>query len=315
MRPDRLVVGEVREAESLDLLIALNSGLPGMCTIHANSARDALVKLCTLPLLAGRNIDSAFVVPTVASCIDLVVHLGDRSRRRAPRRRDRGADRRDRTDAVGRRRDDLRDASGARSSRPAHALRDSRSSTPHGLDPEHRARRGGPMSLVLGAPARARPAARRVRRSCGRHARRSRATLDTAPMRIRDELALAGLGERARLPVIVAVCARARDRRRRRSRRPSSQVPVLTIVAAVLGRRRRPARSFTRARDPPSRGEPRRLARRRRPPRRIGSRGDVAARERRRAGGARPRLDAKRLRRVRRATTAAPATSQRASID
>nr|WP_127795272.1 ATPase, T2SS/T4P/T4SS family [Agromyces sp. LHK192] len=75
MRPDRLLVGEVREAESLDLLIALNSGLPGMCTIHANTARDALVKLCTLPLLAGRNIDSGFVVPTVASCIDLVVHL------------------------------------------------------------------------------------------------------------------------------------------------------------------------------------------------------------------------------------------------
>ncbi|WP_425280945.1 hypothetical protein [Pseudoclavibacter terrae] len=46
-----------------------------MCSIHANSARDALIKLSTLPLLAGRNIDSAFVVPTVASCIDLVVHL------------------------------------------------------------------------------------------------------------------------------------------------------------------------------------------------------------------------------------------------
>ncbi|WP_448812006.1 CpaF family protein [Agromyces bauzanensis] len=76
MRPDRLIVGEVREAESLDLLIALNSGLPGMCTIHANSARDALAKLCTLPLLAGRNIDASFVVPTVAACIDLVVHLG-----------------------------------------------------------------------------------------------------------------------------------------------------------------------------------------------------------------------------------------------
>lgn len=74
MRPDRLVVGEVREAEALDLLIALNSGLPGMCSIHANSARDALAKLCTLPLLAGRNIDSAFVVPTVASSIDIVVH-------------------------------------------------------------------------------------------------------------------------------------------------------------------------------------------------------------------------------------------------
>ena len=74
MRPDRLVVGEVREAESLDLLIALNSGLPGMCSIHANGARDALSKLATLPLLAGRNIDSAFVVPTVANVIDIVVH-------------------------------------------------------------------------------------------------------------------------------------------------------------------------------------------------------------------------------------------------
>jgi pilus assembly protein CpaF len=74
MRPDRLVVGEVREAESLDLLIALNSGLPGACSIHANSAQDALVKLCTLPLLAGRNIDASFVQPTVASCIDVVVH-------------------------------------------------------------------------------------------------------------------------------------------------------------------------------------------------------------------------------------------------
>ena len=74
MRPDRLVVGEVREAESLDLLIALNSGLPGACTIHGNSARDALSKLCTLPLLAGRNIDSSFVVPAVAASIGLVVH-------------------------------------------------------------------------------------------------------------------------------------------------------------------------------------------------------------------------------------------------
>ncbi len=74
MRPDRLIVGEVREAEALDLLIALNSGLPGMCSLHANSAHDALAKLATLPLLAGRNIDASFVVPTVASSIDLVVH-------------------------------------------------------------------------------------------------------------------------------------------------------------------------------------------------------------------------------------------------
>lgn len=74
MRPDRLVVGEVREAESLDLLIALNSGVPGACSIHSNSARDALVKLATLPLLAGRNIDASFVLPTVAACVDIVVH-------------------------------------------------------------------------------------------------------------------------------------------------------------------------------------------------------------------------------------------------
>jgi pilus assembly protein CpaF len=74
MRPDRILVGEVREAECLDLLIALNSGLPGMCSIHANSAREAVVKMCTLPLLAGENVSHAFVVPTVASSVDLVVH-------------------------------------------------------------------------------------------------------------------------------------------------------------------------------------------------------------------------------------------------
>ncbi|WP_104118119.1 CpaF family protein [Arthrobacter sp. B1805] len=74
MRPDRLIVGEVREAESLDMLIALNSGLPGMCSVHANSAHDAITKICTLPLLAGANISSSFVVPTVASSVDLVVH-------------------------------------------------------------------------------------------------------------------------------------------------------------------------------------------------------------------------------------------------
>ncbi|MFJ4168469.1 CpaF family protein [Paenarthrobacter sp. NPDC089714] len=79
MRPDRLVVGEVREAESLDMLIALNSGLPGMCTVHANSAHDAVTKICTLPLLAGANISNAFVVPTVASCLDLVVHCSRHS--------------------------------------------------------------------------------------------------------------------------------------------------------------------------------------------------------------------------------------------
>lgn len=75
MRPNRLIIGEVREAEALDLLIALNSGLPGMGTIHANSARDALIKLETLPLLAGENISHAFIVPTVAAAIDLVIQV------------------------------------------------------------------------------------------------------------------------------------------------------------------------------------------------------------------------------------------------
>lgn len=84
MRPDRLVVGEVRQAESLDLLLALNSGLPGMCSLHANSAREAVMKMCTLPLLAGENVGSRFVVPTVANCIDIVVQiqLGADGRRR-----------------------------------------------------------------------------------------------------------------------------------------------------------------------------------------------------------------------------------------
>src|SRR5688572_6213510 len=76
MRPSRIIVGEVRSKECLDLLLALNAGLPGMCTLHANSAREALVKMCTLPLLAGENISARFVVPTVAASVDLVVHLG-----------------------------------------------------------------------------------------------------------------------------------------------------------------------------------------------------------------------------------------------
>jgi len=74
MRPDRIIVGEVREAESLDLLVALNSGVAGLCTLHANSARDAIIKICTLPLLAGPNITSDFTIKTVAACLDLVVH-------------------------------------------------------------------------------------------------------------------------------------------------------------------------------------------------------------------------------------------------
>jgi len=75
MRPSRLIIGEVREAEALDLLIALNSGLPGMGTLHANSTSDAISKLQTLPLLAGENVSHKFIAPTVSSAIDIIVHL------------------------------------------------------------------------------------------------------------------------------------------------------------------------------------------------------------------------------------------------
>jgi pilus assembly protein CpaF len=74
MRPTRLVIGEVRQAEALDLLIALNSGIAGLCTIHANSALEAIEKLKLLPLLAGENIPATFVSQTVERTIGLVVH-------------------------------------------------------------------------------------------------------------------------------------------------------------------------------------------------------------------------------------------------
>lgn len=73
MRPVRIIVGEVREAEALDLLLSLNSGLPGMATIHANSARGAIQKLQLLPLLAGENITQGFINPTIAQSLDLII--------------------------------------------------------------------------------------------------------------------------------------------------------------------------------------------------------------------------------------------------
>ncbi|WIK64741.1 CpaF family protein [Gleimia hominis] len=75
MRPDRIVIGEVRGAEAFDMLLALNAGIPGLSTVHANSASEALSKLCLLPLLAGENVTSSFVVPTVARSIDLIIQV------------------------------------------------------------------------------------------------------------------------------------------------------------------------------------------------------------------------------------------------
>jgi pilus assembly protein CpaF len=55
MRPSRIVIGEVRAEECLDLLLALNAGLPGMATLHANSAREELVKMCTFAVAGGER--------------------------------------------------------------------------------------------------------------------------------------------------------------------------------------------------------------------------------------------------------------------
>ena len=74
MRPTRLVVGEVRQEECLDLLVAMNAGMPAMCSIHASSAKQAISKMCLLPMLAGNNVSAEFVIPTVASVVDIVVH-------------------------------------------------------------------------------------------------------------------------------------------------------------------------------------------------------------------------------------------------
>ncbi|HET7122163.1 MAG TPA: CpaF family protein [Solirubrobacterales bacterium] len=76
MRPDRIVIGEVRGAEALDLLTALNTGHDGaLSTVHANSPRDAVARLETLALMAGLGLPHAAVAEQVRRGIDLVVQL------------------------------------------------------------------------------------------------------------------------------------------------------------------------------------------------------------------------------------------------
>jgi pilus assembly protein CpaF len=75
MRPDRIVVGEVRGPEALDMLQALNTGHEGsLTTVHANSPEDALRRVETLALMAGVGLPHAAVREQVSSAIDLVVH-------------------------------------------------------------------------------------------------------------------------------------------------------------------------------------------------------------------------------------------------
>jgi pilus assembly protein CpaF len=80
MRPDRIVIGEVRGPEALDLLTALNTGHDGaLSTVHANSPADALSRLETLALMAGVGLPHAAVAEQVQRGIDLVVHLERRA--------------------------------------------------------------------------------------------------------------------------------------------------------------------------------------------------------------------------------------------
>ncbi len=75
MRPDRIVVGEVRAAEAFELTRASNAGCGFACTVHANSARDALNALVNAALMAGENVTEELVRKVFASTIDFVVYL------------------------------------------------------------------------------------------------------------------------------------------------------------------------------------------------------------------------------------------------
>jgi pilus assembly protein CpaF len=77
MRPDRIIVGEVRGDEALDMLQAMNTGHDGsLTTVHANGCRDALYRLDTMVAMANLNIPERAIRQQVASAVDLIVHVG-----------------------------------------------------------------------------------------------------------------------------------------------------------------------------------------------------------------------------------------------
>ncbi len=76
MRPDRIIVGEVRGAEALDMLQAMNTGHDGsLCTVHSNSPRDALSRIETMVMMAGYDLPMKAIRQQVASALDLIIHL------------------------------------------------------------------------------------------------------------------------------------------------------------------------------------------------------------------------------------------------
>jgi pilus assembly protein CpaF len=85
MRPDRIIVGEVRGGEALDMLQAMNTGHDGsISTGHANSAADMLTRLETMVLMQASSLPLEAIRQQIASALDIIIHLGrmrDRSRR------------------------------------------------------------------------------------------------------------------------------------------------------------------------------------------------------------------------------------------
>ena len=76
MRPDRIIVGEVRGAEALDMLQAMNTGHDGsLSTVHANTPRDALGRLETMVLMAGLDLPMRAIREQISSALDLIVQI------------------------------------------------------------------------------------------------------------------------------------------------------------------------------------------------------------------------------------------------
>ena len=85
MRPDRIIVGEVRSEETLDMLQAMNTGHDGsLTTVHANSPRDVISRLETMVLMSGMELPSRAIREQIASAVDIIIHesrLSDGSRK------------------------------------------------------------------------------------------------------------------------------------------------------------------------------------------------------------------------------------------
>ena len=284
MRPDRIVVGEVRGGEALDMLAAMTTGHDGsLSTVHAGSPEEALRRLETLALMAGVGLPHAAIREQVADAIDLVVHQARLRRRRAPRGRGgRGRARRRRPG----------DARALRAGATAGRAGAPRSAT---AAPSALARRDARRRCSPDSPARSRSAARG--RRWPPSSRRRRRARRRALARAAARRAAGG----ARSDAARAPAAGAGRRRRAAGRRLAVAGPLVAGAACAAARsaRRRPRSSRARRerwRAELARGAPRRGARARgragrwpRGPRRAGGGGRGRRARRRRAPSCAPR--------------------------